>query len=200
MVTAASLDSHERDRAIAHEIRQSGFLPDNLPEPDGWEIRAKLRPARTVAGDFYDVFELVGGRRLALVVGDVCDRGVGAALFSALIRTMLRHTAEQAGGWDLHDDPPPRTAGTADGSSQALAPTLSIGVGPLLQAVSGTNSYLARHHRRQGYFCTLFFGILDPFSGAFIYVNGGQSGGTGPRRRKPSAARLHRPGGWRVRP
>ena len=59
---------------------------------------------RSVAGDFYDAFELVGGRRIALVIGDVCDKGVGAALFMALNRTMLRHTAEQAGGWDMPGD------------------------------------------------------------------------------------------------
>jgi sigma-B regulation protein RsbU (phosphoserine phosphatase) len=174
MATAASLQSYERDLAIAHEI-QSGFLPDSLPEPDGWELDAKFHPARIVAGDFYDVFELAGGRRLALLVADVCDKGVGAALFMALIRTMLRHTAEQAGGWDLPGDGPVQGSGKTLGIGLALAPTLSVGAGPLLQAVSSTNSYMARHHRRQGYFCTLFFGVLDPRSGALLYVNGGHN-------------------------
>jgi phosphoserine phosphatase RsbU/P len=172
MATAASLQTYERDMAIAHEIQQSGFLPDSLPEPEGWEVEAVFRPARMVAGDFYDAFELAGGRRLALLVADVCDKGVGAALFMALIRTMLRHTAEQAGGWDLPDDGLPRSAALV---GSPLAPTLSIGAGPLLQAVTGTNSYMARHHRLQGYFCTLFFGILDPVSGTLVYVNGGHN-------------------------
>lgn len=171
MATAASLRTYERDLSIAHEI-QSGFLPDDLPTPQGWEVAARFRPARLVAGDFYDVFELVGGQRLALIVADVCDKGIGAALFMALIRTMLRNTAEQAGAWDLHGPPdPPGTPGT----TPVLGASLSVGAGPLLQAVSGTNSYMARHHRRQGYFCTLFFGILDPFSGSFVYINGGHN-------------------------
>ncbi len=175
MATAASLHTYERDLAIAHEIQQSGFLPDNLPEPDGWEIDARFRPARLVAGDFYDAFELAGGRRLALVIGDVCDKGVGAALFMALIRTMLRHTAEQAGGWDMFDDGLLPLSGAPDSANIQVASTLSVGAGPLLQAVTGTNSYMARHHRRQGYFCTLFFGILDPASGTLLYINGGHN-------------------------
>jgi phosphoserine phosphatase RsbU/P len=175
MATAASLRSYERDLAIAHEIQQSGFLPEDLPELNGWEVEARFQPARMVAGDFYDVFHLVGGRRLALVIGDVCDKGIGAALFMALIRTMLRHTAEQAGGWDMPGDGLPPGDGRHTAAGSAAAPTLSIAAGPLLQAVSGTNSYMARHHRRQGYFCTLFFGVLDPVSGALVYINGGHN-------------------------
>jgi len=92
----AELVSYERELEIGREI-QAGFLPDSLPVPDGWEIDVRFRPARQVAGDFYDVFELVHRRRLALVVADVCDKGVGAALFMALIRSLLRHTAEHSG-------------------------------------------------------------------------------------------------------
>jgi phosphoserine phosphatase RsbU/P len=178
MANVASLRSYERELGIAREI-QSGFLPEELPATGGWQVAARFRPARIVAGDFYDVFELAGGRRLALMIGDVCDKGVGAALFMALIRTMLRHTAEQAGGWNVFGDQRPRTvAGRPQRAQRAgavLAPTLAVGAGPLLEAVSGTNSYLARHHQRQAYFCTLFFGILDPSSGALLYINGGHN-------------------------
>ncbi len=174
MANAASLYSYERDLSIAREI-QNGFLPEDLPAPAGWEVATRFRPANLVAGDFYDVFELVGGRRLATVVADVCDKGVGAALFMALIRTMLRHTAEQAAGWDLYTDELPKMASAAEIAGSALAPVLSVGAGPLLQAVSGTNSYMARHHQRQGYFCTVFFAVLEPSSGGLLYVNGGHN-------------------------
>jgi serine phosphatase RsbU (regulator of sigma subunit) len=179
MANAASLRSYERELSIAREI-QSGFLPEELPTQDGWEVAARFRPARIVAGDFYDVFELVGGRRLALIVGDVCDKGLGAALFMALIRTMLRHTAEQAGGWNLFEDGQKLNSGRSAGPNWPAAgstpdPALSVAAGPLLEAVSGTNAYMARHHRRQAYFCTLFFGVLDPSSGALLYVNGGHN-------------------------
>jgi sigma-B regulation protein RsbU (phosphoserine phosphatase) len=164
MVAEASLRERERDLRIAHQI-QAGFLPEALPVPPGWDLAARFRPARQAAGDFYDVFELVNGRRLAFMVADVCDKGVGAALFMALIRSLLRHTAEHTGSWAELD-------GEAAGGP---APLLSVGAGPLVQAVAGTNRYLARTHPRQGYFATLFFGVLDPATGALLYINGGHT-------------------------
>ncbi|ALG09200.1 PP2C family protein-serine/threonine phosphatase [Kibdelosporangium phytohabitans] len=145
MAAVASLREYERDLSIAREI-QSGFLPDELPCPAGWELAARFRPAKQVAGDFYDGFELLDGKRLGIVVADVCDKGIGAALFMALIRTLLRHTAQ-------HTD-------TGD---------------PLRQAVTGTNRYLTRNHLQQGYFATLFFGVLDPETGMLCYINGGHN-------------------------
>jgi hypothetical protein len=176
MATAASLRTYERDLHIAHEI-QSGFLPEELPAPHGWQVAARFRPARQVAGDFYDAFDMVGGRRLGLVIADVCDKGVGAALFMALIRTLLRHSAEQATAWTLFDDAPrpPRPA-TASTNGWAQQSSLSsAAAGSLLQAVTSTNRYMARNHWRQAYFATLFFAVLDPVSGTLVYINGGHN-------------------------
>jgi phosphoserine phosphatase RsbU/P len=174
MVNAATLHSYERDLSVAREI-QDGFLPSVLPVPSGWQVAARSRPAHVVGGDFYDVFRLAGGRRLALVIADVCDKGVGAALFMALIRTMLRNTAEQAGGWNLFTGD--LVSAMAQSRESTLEPILSVGAGPLLQAVSTTNSYMARHHQQQGYFCTLFFAVLEPVSGSVLYINGGHDPG-----------------------
>jgi serine phosphatase RsbU (regulator of sigma subunit) len=124
-------------------------------------MASRFRAGRPAAGDFYDGFELVNGRRLGFVVADVSDKGVGAALFMALIRTLLRHTAEHTGSWS--EESTPKEPGSL----------LSVGAGPLLQAVAATNSYLARNHLHEGYFATLFFGVLDPASGALLYINGG---------------------------
>ena len=74
---------------------QESFLPDVLPQPAGWEIAARFHPAREVAGDFYDSFQLTQGRRVALVIADVCDKGVGAALFMALFRSLYRAYSQQ---------------------------------------------------------------------------------------------------------
>ncbi|MEV7615950.1 PP2C family protein-serine/threonine phosphatase [Streptomyces sp. NPDC089799] len=158
----AELMSYEKELEIGREI-QAGFLPEALPVPDGWEIDVRFRPARQVAGDFYDVFELVHRRRLALVVADVCDKGVGAALFMALIRSLLRHTAENSGLQHL----------VAAGRSGGRIPV--VGATPLLNAVTATNGYLTRNHLRQGYFATLFFGVLDPLTGSLVYINGGHN-------------------------
>ncbi|MBW5483658.1 PP2C family protein-serine/threonine phosphatase [Streptomyces bambusae] len=160
----AELMSYEKELEIGREI-QAGFLPEALPVPEGWEIDVRFRPARQVAGDFYDVFELVHRRRLAVVVADVCDKGVGSALFMALIRSLLRHTAEQSGLQHL------MAAGRA-GSSRRIP---VVGATPLLNAVTATNGYLTRNHLRQGYFATLFFGVLDPATGSLVYINGGHN-------------------------
>lgn len=174
MAAEASLRAYERDLAIAHDI-QSGFLPEKLPAPQGWDVASRFRPARQVAGDFYDGFELVDGRRLGFVVADVCDKGVGAALFMALIRTLLRHTAEHTGAaGDTGDDLAAGAVHMAEAGA-SLPPMLSVGAGPLVQAVVATNRYLTRNHLRQGYFATLIFGVLDPASGALLYINGGHN-------------------------
>jgi len=139
--------SLEREFEIGRSI-QRGFLPESLPSPQGWEIATRFRPARQVAGDFYDVFPLpVGG--LGIVVADVCDKGVGAALYMALFRTLLRATACQ-----------PATSGV---DSAAV----------LLSAITVTNDYIAQVHGRANMFATVFFCVLDPQSGALRYVNAG---------------------------
>ena len=82
----------ERELEIGREI-QAGFLPDEIHQPEGWKIATYFRAAREVAGDFYDVFQLQEGR-IGLVVGDVCDKGVGSALYMALFRSLLRVTSD----------------------------------------------------------------------------------------------------------
>ncbi len=152
----------ERELEIGRQI-QKDFLPESLPQPSGWEIAEAFHPARQVAGDFYDAFELEDGR-VALVVADVCDKGVGAALFMALFRSLVRSHAE------LHGAGTP--AGPAARSIVAL-----------------TNDYIARTHGRSNMFATMFFAILDPATGALAWVNGGHEP-PALRRRDGSVERL----------
>ncbi|HKT42519.1 MAG TPA: SpoIIE family protein phosphatase [Rhodanobacteraceae bacterium] len=148
-----------RELEIARNI-QFEFLPDHVPAIAGLELAAWLQPARHVAGDFYDTFLLGGGgRRVAVVVADVCDKGVGAALFMAVCRSLLR----------------------------ALSVRIVVAGGdPMAQArelVKAISDYSARTHDRANMFATLFFGILDADSGNLVYVNGGHEPPliTGPR-------------------
>ncbi len=83
----------ERELQLAREIQQT-FMPEKLPDLPGWELAVTWRAARQVAGDFYDVFELPG-RRLGLVIADVADKGMPAALFMALTRTLMRAAAAE---------------------------------------------------------------------------------------------------------
>jgi phosphoserine phosphatase RsbU/P len=160
----------ERELEIGRQI-QASFLPEELPHFPGWEIAARFQPARQVAGDFYDAFPLVQNRRLGLVIGDVCDKGVGAALFMALFRTLIRAFARQhyALRWmsDLTEE------GQAKHADMGRPVLPSIGTSALRNAMELTNDYIASTHESANMFCTLFFGILDPANGSLLFVNGG---------------------------
>ena len=83
----------EQELRIARLIQQT-LLPKTLPQIPGYHLAAYYQPAREVGGDFYDFLELDDGR-LGLVVGDVTDKGVPAALVMATTRTMLRTYAQR---------------------------------------------------------------------------------------------------------
>jgi serine phosphatase RsbU (regulator of sigma subunit)/putative methionine-R-sulfoxide reductase with GAF domain len=78
----------ETEVQLARQIQQT-FLPESLPQFEEWELAARWKTARQVGGDFYDVFDLPH-RRLGLFIADVADKGVPAALFMALTRTLVR--------------------------------------------------------------------------------------------------------------
>ncbi|HVB54370.1 MAG TPA: PP2C family protein-serine/threonine phosphatase [Candidatus Acidoferrales bacterium] len=81
----------EQELKVAQLIQQQ-FLPKQLPQLPGWQVAAFYQPARTVGGDFYDFIELPDGR-LMLVIGDVTDKGVPAALVMASTHALLRSSA-----------------------------------------------------------------------------------------------------------
>lgn len=81
----------EQELRVAALIQQQ-FLPTELPALSGWEVAAHYQPAREVGGDFYDFLELPGGA-VGVVVGDVTDKGVPAALIMAKTTTVLRAEA-----------------------------------------------------------------------------------------------------------
>ncbi len=78
----------ERELQVARSV-QTSLLPRATPQIDGWEFAAWWEPARQVAGDFYD-FIPTGGGQLGLVIADVSDKGMPAALFMALSRSTVR--------------------------------------------------------------------------------------------------------------
>ena len=76
---------------LAHGI-QSKLLPQGAPQPPGYEIAYRWRSAREVGGDFFDFIPIAGGA-VGLVVADVSDKGIPAALYMMFARTLLRATA-----------------------------------------------------------------------------------------------------------
>ncbi|HEY5731469.1 MAG TPA: GAF domain-containing protein [Anaerolineales bacterium] len=78
----------ETEVQLARQIQQT-FLPESLPQFPEWELAARWKTARQVGGDFYDVISLPDNK-LGIFIADVSDKGVPAALFMALTRTLVR--------------------------------------------------------------------------------------------------------------
>jgi serine phosphatase RsbU (regulator of sigma subunit) len=147
------LKSLERELDIAREI-QLGFLPAELPRVPGWEIAAYFKAAREVAGDFYDAFLLPAGK-LICIVGDVCDKGVGAALFMTLFRSLIR-AAATSDVWRSREE------------ATALTPAER-----LRRIISFTNNYLVDTHGDANMYATVFIGLFDLHTGSLSYINCG---------------------------
>jgi len=78
----------ETEVQLARQIQQT-FIPQFLPTRESWQFAARWRTARQVGGDFYDVIELPNDK-LGIFIADVADKGMPAALFMALTRTLVR--------------------------------------------------------------------------------------------------------------
>jgi serine phosphatase RsbU (regulator of sigma subunit) len=146
----------ERELEIGREI-QSGFFPTVLPKLDGWELSTYFQTARHVSGDFYDVFTLGKEKRVGIVIADVCDKGVGAALFMALFRSFIRVLSGAA---------------HSDGHLKISNPDTKPGR-ILQRTIRSINNYISITHEQAGMFATIFYGILEPQTGELSFINGG---------------------------
>lgn len=143
----------ERELEIGREI-QSGFLPASLPQLPGWEIEAFFRPAREVAGDFYDLFLLDAGH-MVIMLGDVTDKGVGSALFMALYRSLLRVLISL------------EAPACADSQPSERSPEQR-----LRSAADQVNQYIISVHQ-SSMLATAFLAVLDLDKGGLCYLNAG---------------------------
>ena len=141
---------------------QRAFLPAQIPHINGWEISACFHPAKQVSGDFYDVF-MLPGKLVGLVIADVCDKGIGSALFMALFRSFIRVFSGQINLHGMILSHNKMKGSFSTGDYQYLA----------LHAVSMTNDYIAAEHGDEGMFATVFFGVLDPRNGIMTFINAG---------------------------
>ncbi len=130
----------ERELQMARKV-QASLLPQECPVIPGWAFSARWKPAREVGGDYYDFIPARLGK-LGLVIADVTDKGMPAALFMASTRSIIR-------------------------ASLPLSPNPA-------EVITQANRLVCAQSEN-GLFVTLFFGLLDPVSGEFTYVNAGHN-------------------------
>ncbi len=162
-----------RELEIGRQI-QASFIPQSLPEFNGWDIAATFSPAREVAGDFYDVIVL-NEKKLMFVVADVCDKGVGAALYASLTRSLIRSFAQQCvpkgaacSAKCVHCTPE-----MMGDFLLRLAETSEVEPMNPMCTLNMTNDYLIEIHGDMNMFVTLFVGMIDSGEGSLTYINGG---------------------------
>ncbi|MGD9200888.1 MAG: SpoIIE family protein phosphatase [Chitinispirillia bacterium] len=126
---------------------QQCFLPETLIQPNGWDIASEFVPAFEMSGDFYDAFMLQEDL-LAITIADVKGKGVGAALFMALNRTLFRLFA-------------------GNFLSQQKDP---------LDAIKETNEYIMNYHQRTDIYCMFIscvFAVISLSTGKCTFINAG---------------------------
>jgi sigma-B regulation protein RsbU (phosphoserine phosphatase) len=132
----------ERELRVAQRIQRILVQLSGV-EADGWEITSEYRPARSIGGDFFDVFPILDPNRpreLGVVIADVSGKGISAALLMAFVRPVMRSAMD-------------RTADPA--ASLELMNTILV------------------DERRTGLFVTVLAGVLELDTGRFSYANGG---------------------------
>jgi phosphoserine phosphatase RsbU/P len=130
----------EKELQMARKV-QAGLLPQEKPSIPGWAFSSRWKPAREVGGDYYDFIPVQAGK-LGLIIADVTDKGMPAALFMASTRSILR-------------------------ASMPLALTPAEGITQANRLISAESE--------DGLFVTLFYGLLNPETGEFTYVNAGHN-------------------------
>ncbi len=144
----AYLEAVKRELELGRKIQLS-FLPQEIFQPENYNISVNFTPAREVSGDFYDVFSL-DDDKVCVIIADVSGKDVSAAMFMSLVKTLLRVFGEAA---------------FREGRSP-------------LEAVEKVNEYVIEHHqqpRGRCMFVTMIYGVLTPSTGEFSYINAGHN-------------------------
>jgi serine phosphatase RsbU (regulator of sigma subunit) len=136
----------QQQLSTAGEIQQCflGSLRTSRERPD---VSLFMRPAYNAGGDWYDAFDLDG--KTFLVIADVCDKGVGAALFMSVFRSLIRYSAE------------------------SLCAHESQGTEPLDKVISSVNDYMSTEHGDTSMFATVFLACVNNKSKRLDYILAG---------------------------
>jgi sigma-B regulation protein RsbU (phosphoserine phosphatase) len=138
----------QRQLSTAAEI-QRFFLTKIFPSGLSYEVTALTRPAYDVGGDWYDTFSI--GKHSFFVVADVCDKGVGSALFMSVFRTLIRYSTR----FSFEEE-------SVVDVEQAM-----------VNVITDVNQYMSTNHGESAYFATVFFGHLHEDTAQLSYVSAG---------------------------
>ena len=141
-VTAAA-ERTKTELAVATQI-QDGMLPKNFPVRDEFNLYASMTPAKAVGGDFYD-FYLLDENHLVITIADVSDKGVPAALFMVMAKTLLKDNILTSGKPEKLSD-----------------------------VMRDTNNELCANNEAD-MFVTLFTAIIELSTGEMTFVNAGHN-------------------------
>ncbi|GAB5375720.1 MAG: hypothetical protein AcusKO_21820 [Acuticoccus sp.] len=141
IVTRTRLAALEQELDIARDLQRT-FLPQPLPPQPAFEVFGLMESAKEVGGDFFDTF-LIDDNRLGIVVADVSGKGVPAALFMAISRTLIKATALSSAS-PAHTVSEVNSFLAAD-NEQMMFVTLFHGV---LDIASGVFTYVNAGHNR----------------------------------------------------
>ncbi|NLG98126.1 MAG: GAF domain-containing protein [Chloroflexi bacterium] len=138
----------EREIQLARQIQET-FLPNTLPQLEHWELDVRWETARQVGGDFYDVFK-IGENKISLVIADVSDKGLPAALYMTVARTLIRaYAAENRSPAEVLQEVNELLVNESSESMfiTAVYAVLSLDTGELVYTNAGHNLPLIYHAR-----------------------------------------------------
>jgi serine phosphatase RsbU (regulator of sigma subunit) len=151
-----SRDSIRQLNAIAQkQLTNAGtiqqcFLVKDSPSMESIDLSLFMKPAYNAGGDWYDAFSV--GDKLFLVIADVCDKGVPAALFMSVFRSLIRYDTVSRPRWNLSDE---------DVAKQ------------MVNVITNVNDYMSINHGDDVYFATVLFVVLDQKTGLLTYISAG---------------------------
>ena len=137
----------EQQLATARRIHQD-FLVKEIPNSETFDLAVFTAPALDVGADWYDAMQI--GNTLFVVIADVCDKGVGSALYMSVFRSLLRYSLQRFALESLNDH------------QQILGAVATL-----------VNNYMAENHGLSAMFATVFIGAFDTGTNNLTYLTAG---------------------------
>jgi phosphoserine phosphatase RsbU/P len=144
----------ERELEIAKEVQEQLF-PRKAPQLGRMDLAGLCLPARIVSGDYYDFLQ-IDGNRLGLALGDICGKGISAALLMANLQATLRSNV------------------TGFSERLSVPPAPLNGAGDVARVVKKINDQIYRHTSANKY-ATFFYAVYDDSRSTLTYCNAGHN-------------------------